>query len=106
MRLEALRRASAVIANPTHVAVALRYDPPGIDVPFVVSSAAGAAAAFVRMVAAYHEIPVIESPELARALFVRVDVDEPVPEEYYAAIAAIFAWLLRTRGRLGGNVDR
>ncbi|HEY7993520.1 MAG TPA: EscU/YscU/HrcU family type III secretion system export apparatus switch protein [Candidatus Eremiobacteraceae bacterium] len=106
IRLEALRRASAVIANPTHVAVALRYDPPGIDVPVVVAAGAGSAAAFVRMVAAYHEIPVIESPELARAVFARVDIDEPVPEEFYAAIAAIFAWLLRARGRLGGNPDR
>ncbi|HET9342605.1 MAG TPA: EscU/YscU/HrcU family type III secretion system export apparatus switch protein [Candidatus Eremiobacteraceae bacterium] len=106
IRLEALRRASAVIANPTHVAVALRYDPPGIDVPVVVAAGAGLAATFVRTIAAYHEIPVIESPELARAVFARVDIDEPVPEEFYAAIAAIFAWLMRTRGRLGGNPDR
>jgi len=106
IRLEAIRRASAVIANPTHVAIALRYDPPGIDVPVVVAAGAGPAAAFVRMIAAYHEIPVIESPELARAVFARVDIDEPVPEEFYAAIAAIFAWLLRTRGRLGGDPDR
>ena len=106
IRLEALRRASAVIANPTHVAVALRYDPPAIDVPVVVAAGAGSAAAFVRTIAAYHEIPVIESPELARALFTRVEIDEQVPEEFYAAIAAIFAWLLRTRGRLGGNPRR
>lgn len=106
IRLEALRRASAVIANPTHIAVALRYDPPGIDVPVVVASGAGSAAAFVRLIASYHGIPVVESPELARAVFARVDIDEPVPEEFYAAIAAIFAWLLRTRGRLGGNPDR
>lgn len=105
IRLEALRRASAIIANPTHVAVALRYDPPGIDVPVVVAAGAGPAAAFVRMIAAYHRIPVIESPDLARAIFARVDIDEPVPEEFYAAIAAIFAWVLRTRGRLGGNPD-
>jgi len=106
VRLEAIRRASAIIANPTHVAIALRYAPPTTDVPIVAAAGAGAAAAFVRTVAAYHDIPVIESPELARELFARVDVDEPVPEEYYAAIAAIFAWLLRTRGRLGGNPDR
>ena len=106
IRLEAIRRASAVIANPTHVAVALHYDPPAIDVPVVIAAGAGAAAALVRGVAAYHEIPVIESPDLARALFTHVDIDEPVPEEYYAAIAAIFAWLLRTRGRLGGDANR
>ena len=105
LRIEALKRASAVVANPTHVAVALRYAPPAIDIPVVVAAGAGAAAAIVRALAAYHDVPVIESPEVARALFVRVDVDEPIPEEMFAAIAAIFAWILRTRGRLGGADD-
>lgn len=105
LRIEALKRASAVVTNPTHVAVALRYAPPAIEVPVVVAAGAGAFAAIVRSIAAYNDVPIIESPELARALFARVDVDEPVPEEMYAAVAAIFAWILRTRGRLGGAVE-
>jgi len=105
LRLEAIRRASAVVANPTHVAVALRYAPPAIDVPVVVASAAGAAAIYVRAVAAFHDVPVIESPDLARSLFARVDVEDAVPEEFYAAVAAVFAWILRTRGRLGGSLE-
>ena len=105
LRLEAIRRASAVVANPTHVAVALRYAPPAIDVPVVVALGAGASATIVRTIAAFHGVPVVESPDLARALFTRLEVDDPVPEDTYAAIAAIFAWILRTRGRLGGTAD-
>jgi flagellar biosynthetic protein FlhB len=101
LRVAALKRAAAVVTNPTHVAVALRYAPPHIDVPIVVAAGAGSGATILRTAAAYYDVPVIESPELARRLFASVDVDEPIPEELYAAIAAVFAWILKTRGRLG-----
>jgi flagellar biosynthetic protein FlhB len=103
LRVAAIKSAAAVITNPTHVAVALRYAPPAVDVPTVVSTGEGWAAAVVRSVAALHGVPVIESPDLARALHRRVEIDEPIPDEFYAAVAAIFAWILRTRGRLGGT---
>ena len=67
----------------------------------MLAAGADAGAALIRTAAAYYDVPVIESPELARALFSRVDVDAAVPEELYAGIAAVFAWILRTRGRLG-----
>lgn len=105
LRIDALKRASAVVTNPTHVAVALRYEPPAIDVPVVVGLGAGPGATIVRAIASFHDVPIIESPDLARALFARTEVDDPIPEEMYAAIAAIFAWILRTRGRLGGAAD-
>jgi len=105
LRVAALKRAAAVIANPTHVAVALRYSPPLVDVPTVIAVGAGPGAAIVRTAAAFYDVPVIESPELARMLFARVEVDEPIPEELFAAIAAVFAWILRTRGRLGPPVE-
>jgi flagellar biosynthetic protein FlhB len=102
IRVAALKRATALVTNPTRVAVALRYAPPAVDVPTVVSAAADLGAATLRVVAQLHGVPVVESPELARALFTRVDVDEPIPEELYAAVAAIFAWIIRTRGALPG----
>jgi flagellar biosynthetic protein FlhB len=101
LRVAALKRAAAVVTNPTHVAVALRYAPPQVDVPIVVAAGAGSGAAILRAAAAFYDVPVIESPELARRLFASVDIDEPIPEETYAAIAAVFAWILKTRGRLG-----
>jgi len=100
VRLEAIRRASAILTNPQHIAVALRYAPPAVDVPVVVARGAERMAHLIRAAAAAHDIPVIESAELARRIFARVDVDEPIPEEYYAAVAAVFAWIIKTRGRL------
>lgn len=102
LQIAAIKRAAAVVANPTHVAVALRYAPPLIDVPLVCAAGAGAGASIVRAAATLHGVPVIESAELARALFARVDVDEPIPEDLYAAVAAIFARIIRMRGSLGG----
>jgi flagellar biosynthetic protein FlhB len=102
----AIRAATAVIANPTHVAVALRYAPPRIDVPIIVSRGADLAASLVRTIAALHDVPIIESPELARTLFASASLGEPIPEQCYAAVASIFAMLLQTRGSLGGSDDR
>ena len=101
LRVGAIKSAAVVVTNPTHVAVALRYAPPSVDVPIVVTSAAGAGAAVVRAVASYHEVPIVESPVLARALYDRVGLDEPIPDELYTAVAMLFSWLLRVRGRLG-----
>jgi len=102
LRLRAIARATAIVTNPTRLAVALRYHPPAIDVPIVVARGANLAAAAVRAAAESYDIPIVESRELARALFHRVDIDEPIPEEWYAAVAAIFAWIIRTRGALRG----
>lgn len=100
LRLAAIRRASAIVTNPTHVAVALRYAPPAVDVPIVVARGAERTAALIREIAAAHGIPVIESAELARRLYAHVEIDDPIPEEYYAAVAAVFAWIIRTHGQL------
>lgn len=105
LSIAAIARATAVVTNPTHVAVALRYAPPALDVPVVVARGAGQAATLVRAAARAHDVPIIESPELARLLYRRADVDEAIPQECYAAVAAVFAWILRTRGRLGGPAD-
>jgi flagellar biosynthetic protein FlhB len=105
VQIGAIRRATAVVTNPTHVAVALRYAPPHIHVPIVVSRGADLAAALVRAIAALHDVPIIESPDLARTLYASAALGEPIPEECYAAVAAVFAWLLHTRGVLSGAED-
>lgn len=106
MRLSAIKRATVVVTNPTHVAVALRYAPPAVDVPVVVARAKDLATLLLRAAADSSGVPIVESPELARTLYWSVDVDQAIPEECYAAVAAIFAWLLRTRGALGGVEPR
>ncbi len=103
--VSAVRRATAVVTNPTHVAVALRYAPPAIDVPIVVSRGADHTALAVRAEADRYAVPIIESPDLARSLYASVELGEPIPEECYSAVAAIFVWILRTRGVLAGRED-
>jgi flagellar biosynthesis protein FlhB len=105
LRIEAIRKATAVVTNPTHVAVALRYAPPAVDVPVVVARGADLSASIVREAALRFDIPLIVSADLARTLYAKVDVDEPIPEDCYAAVAAIFAWIVRTRGVLRGCED-
>jgi len=100
LRIEAIKTATAIVTNPQHLAIALRYAPPEIDVPVVVARGADLSAIIVRQAAREHDVPIIESAELARTLYARVDVDEPIPEECYAAVAAVFAWIVRTRGSL------
>jgi flagellar biosynthetic protein FlhB len=103
LRIGAIAQATAVVTNPTHVAVALRYDPPRIDVPAVVARGADLMAAVVRGAAENFGVPIVEAPELARMLYEHTETDDPIPEEAYAAVAAVFAWILRTRGTLGGG---
>lgn len=103
LRVAAIKKATAVITNPTHLAIALRYAPPEIEVPIVVARGADLTAEIVRAAARDFEVPIIESADLARTLYARVEIDEPIPEECYAAVAAIFAWIVRTRGSLRGR---
>ena len=103
LRIGAIRQATAVVTNPTHIAVALRYAPPQIDVPIVVARGADLAAAIVRGAAESYGVPVVEAPELARMLYAQTESEYPIPEEAFAAVAAVFAWILRTHGALAGG---
>ena len=100
LRVAAIRRATAVIANPEHLAVALRYAPPEIEVPTVVARGVDRMAQILKRAEQGFEVPVIEAPELARDIYERTDIDDPIPEECYAAVAAVFSWIIRVHGRL------
>lgn len=89
-----VRRASFVVVNPTHVAVALRYEPPQTPVPEILVRAADAKARKVRLMAAKLSIPMIEDPPLARRLFAH-DALGAIPPEAYVAVAQIVAYLQR-----------
>lgn len=96
--IERVKEASFVVANPTHVAVALKYDPPSVEVPHVLVRAAGDAAARVRELARLHGIPIVEHAALARALFRDGRSDAPIPPAHYVAVASIVAALSRREG--------
>jgi flagellar biosynthetic protein FlhB len=87
--IAAVPRATVVIANPTHYAVALRYIRGKDGAPLVVAKGIDLIAMRIREVAAAHGVPVIEDKPLARALYDAVDVDQWIPQEFYRAVAGI-----------------
>ena len=93
--------ADVVVTNPTHVAVAIAYEVETMLAPKVVAKGADEVALRIRQIAAEFDIPVVERPPLARALFDAVDVGAYVPERLYRAIAEILAYVYELTGRSG-----
>jgi flagellar biosynthesis protein FlhB len=98
--IAAVPKASVVITNPTHYAVALQYDR-GMNAPICVAKGVDALAQRIREVASEHAIPVVENPPLARALHATVEVDEEVPPEHYKAVAEIIGYVMNLRRAAG-----
>jgi flagellar biosynthesis protein FlhB len=91
--------ATAVIVNPTHFAVAIRYEMETMPCPIVVAKGKNWLALRIRQIATQNEIPVIENPPLARALYQAVEPGRAVSPEFYKAIAEILAYVYKLMGR-------
>lgn len=91
-------KASVVITNPTHFAVALRYEMT-MDAPVVMAKGRDFLAQEIKEVARWHGIPVLENPPLAQALYRTVEVGQPIPAALYAAVAEILAFVFRAQAR-------
>ncbi len=91
--------ATAVVVNPTHFAVAIRYDIESMPSPLVVAKGRNWMALRIRQIAVQNQVPVIENPPLARALFDAVEVGRAISPEFYKAIAEILAYVYRILGR-------
>ena len=91
-------KADVVITNPTHLAVALRYDQHRMAAPIVVAKGAGFIAERIKEVAAEHGVMIVENKLVARTLYQLVDIGRAVPEELYRAVAEILALVFRARG--------
>jgi flagellar biosynthetic protein FlhB len=89
--------------NPTHFAVAIRYDEATMAAPVVVSMGADLLAMKIRDVARSHEVPVIESPMLARALYANSDIGQDIPAALYSAVAQVLAYVYRLKAALRGE---
>lgn len=103
--LAAVRQANVVVVNPTHVAVALRYDREAMSAPTVVAKGAELIAARIREIAKESRVPIMRDVPLARALY-ELEVDEEVPEELYEAVAVVLRWvyeLAAERGEVGAR---
>jgi flagellar biosynthetic protein FlhB len=89
-------KASVIITNPTHYAVALQYER-GMAAPVCLAKGVDALALKIREIAGEHRIPIVENPPLARALHATVEIDQPIPPEHYKAVAEVIGYVLRLR---------
>ena len=96
-----LPKASVVITNPTHFAVALQYER-GMNAPLCVAKGVDAMARRIREVATEHGIPIVENPPLARALHATTEIDREVPPEHYKAVAEVIGYVMRLRRSFSG----
>jgi flagellar biosynthetic protein FlhB len=94
--MAAVPKASVIITNPTHYAIALQYER-GMEAPICVAKGMDAIALKIREIASNHAIPIVENPPLARALHATVEVDEPIPAEHYKAVAEVISYLMKLR---------
>jgi flagellar biosynthetic protein FlhB len=95
----AVPKADAVITSPTELAVAVRYNPQTMAAPAVVAKGPGLIAARIGELASEHGIPVFERKVLAQALYREVEIDRPIPQGRYAAVAEVLAEVHQLKGK-------
>ncbi len=94
--MAAVPEASVVITNPTHYAIALKYER-GDNAPVCVAKGVDALALKIREVATAHSVPIVENPPLARALHATVEIDGEIPAEHYRAVAEVIGYVMNLR---------
>jgi flagellar biosynthesis protein FlhB len=97
--MAAVPSASVVVTNPTHFAVALKYEQGAMSAPLVVAKGVDAVAFKIREVAEENDVPVVQNPPLARALYAACDIDEEVPAEHYRAVAEVITYIYKLKGK-------
>jgi flagellar biosynthetic protein FlhB len=97
--MAAVPTATVVVTNPTHFAVALKYEQGSMAAPTCVAKGADKVALRIRELALEHKVPVIEDPPLARALYATVDLDAEIPAEHYKAVAGVIGYVMRLKMR-------
>jgi flagellar biosynthetic protein FlhB len=88
-----------VVTNPTELAVAIQYDPETMAAPVVVAKGAGLMAQRIRRLALENGIPIVEKKPLAQALYRDVDINHPIPQDKYAAVAELLAYVYQLKGK-------
>ena len=96
--MAAIPKATVVVTNPTHYAVALQWDEIKMDAPILTAKGADLIARRIRELAVEHNIPILENPPLARTLYAKVELDSPVPPDLYAAVAQLIAFVYKLKG--------
>lgn len=98
--MQDLPTADVVITNPTHYAVAIKYDPEVADAPIVLAKGSDYLAAKIKEVAKEHQIEIVENKPLARMLYANVDIGQAVPPELYQAVAEVLAFVYKIQGKI------
>ena len=98
--MQAVPNADVVVTNPTHFAVALKYDMEEMNAPVLVAKGGDLVAQRIRELAEENEVPIVENPPLARALFATVELDQEVPPEHYKAVAEVISYVMRLKGKI------
>lgn len=98
-----VEKADFVLTNPTHYAVAICYDETQLGAPRVIAKGADLIALKIRQAAQQHNIPLLESPRLARALFAHTEIDEEIPTALYMAVAQVLSYVYRLKAALSGR---
>mgnify|MGYP000045861761 CR=1 FL=1 len=101
--VSAVPKADFVVMNPTHYAVALKYDEKTMSAPQVISRGTDLIAMKIRDVAKEHNVPVLQSPMLARALYAHAELDQAIPATLYTAVAQVLAYVYRLKAALRGE---
>jgi len=96
--MKAVPNASVIVTNPTHYSVALKYEK-GMNAPLVLAKGIDEVAFRIREVAKEHDIPLVENPPLARALYATVDIDQEVPSEHYRAVADVISYVMKLNAK-------
>ena len=97
--MQEIPKADVVITNPTHFAVALKYDEEKMDAPYVVGKGVDFVAQKIKLVAKENEVPMMENRPLARALYSQTEVGQAIPEEFFKGVAEILAYVYKMKGK-------
>ncbi|ACA39167.1 flagellar biosynthesis protein FlhB [Lysinibacillus sp. fkY74-1] len=92
--------ADVVITNPTHYAIALKYDEESMDAPRVIAKGTDFIAQKIKLIAKEHDVIMVENRPLARAMYDQVEIGDPVPEEFFKAVAEILAYVYRIKRKI------
>jgi flagellar biosynthetic protein FlhB len=101
--MQEVPKADVVVTNPTHYAVALRYDENRMRAPIVVAKGAGEIAARIREIAAEHKVALFEAPPLARVLYRSVDIGAEIPSALYVAVAQVLTYIFQLKAAMRGE---
>jgi flagellar biosynthetic protein FlhB len=104
--MQAVPEADVIVTNPTHFSVAIKYEQNGDRAPVMVAKGADELAMHIRKIANAHDIPIIESPMLARAIFYSTEPDNEIPAKLFMAVAQVLAYVYQMKAYRKGKATR